>query len=137
MNTYKKTGEWGAIMFPPHWPRPNSLHLLGVLFVAVCLAPSTSTEAAPRDRVPRAIDDSKRTIVVGNIHPGTKRFRDNGQADPAAKLSRLAITFRMTAEQQAELSDLIAQQHDRFSPDYHKWLTPEQFGDRFGLSEVD
>ncbi len=35
---------------------------------------------------------------------------------------------------QAALSALRARQQDPASPDYHRWLTPEQFGERFGQS---
>src|ERR1022692_5236879 len=39
--------------------------------------------------------------------------------------------------QQKALDQLLAQQQDRNSPNYHKWLTPRQFADRFGLSPND
>jgi subtilase family serine protease len=42
-----------------------------------------------------------------------------------------------TAAQQKALTQLLAEQQDRNSPNYHKWLTPEQWADRFGLSRND
>jgi subtilase family serine protease len=39
--------------------------------------------------------------------------------------------------QQKALDVLLGQQQDRTSPNYHKWLTPQQFADRFGLSQND
>jgi subtilase family serine protease len=39
--------------------------------------------------------------------------------------------------QQAALDQLLAEQQDRTSPNYHKWLTPAQYADRFGLSQND
>ena len=35
------------------------------------------------------------------------------------------------------LTQLVAEQQDRRSPNYRKWLTPEQWADRFGLSHGD
>jgi hypothetical protein len=32
---------------------------------------------------------------------------------------------------------LLAQQQDRASAQYHQWLQPEEFADRFGLSSTD
>ena len=49
----------------------------------------------------------------------------------------VTMTFKMAAAQQAELDTLLAAQQERGSPDYQRWLTPEQFGGRFGLSQGD
>lgn len=45
--------------------------------------------------------------------------------------------LQRTDAQQADLAQLLAHQQDPSSPDYHHWLTPEQFADRFGVSQVD
>jgi subtilase family serine protease len=45
--------------------------------------------------------------------------------------------MKPSADQQSALEGLLARQADRSSADYHQWLTPEQFGDRFGLSPAD
>lgn len=50
---------------------------------------------------------------------------------------RVTLVFKMSAAQQADLDALLAGQQDRGSPDYQRWLTPEQYGSRFGLSPSD
>ena len=40
-------------------------------------------------------------------------------------------------EQQAALEELLAGQHDPASPHFQEWLTPEQFGERFGPAQQD
>jgi subtilase family serine protease len=40
-------------------------------------------------------------------------------------------------EQERELGQLLNSQHDKASPNYHRWLTPEEFGRRFGPSQDD
>ena len=47
------------------------------------------------------------------------------------------LTFNMTDAQQAALTQLLIDLQDPSSPRYHQWLTPEQFGDQFGLSSTD
>jgi uncharacterized protein (TIGR03437 family) len=37
----------------------------------------------------------------------------------------------------ASLDSFLAEQQNPASPNFHRWLTPEQFGDRFGLSAGD
>jgi subtilase family serine protease len=45
--------------------------------------------------------------------------------------------FKPTAEQQAELDELIKEQQTPGSSNYHKWLTPAEYASRFGLSDSD
>src|SRR5208283_35414 len=40
-------------------------------------------------------------------------------------------------EQESALEQLLAEQQDPASPHYREWLTPQQFGDRFGVSQQD
>ena len=49
----------------------------------------------------------------------------------------MTVTLRRTAEQQRDLEQLLAAQQNPASADYHKWLTPEEFADRFGASHGD
>ena len=53
------------------------------------------------------------------------------------QMQRMTLFFQPTAEQQAALDKLLVEQQDPTSPNYHKWLTPEEFGDRFGISAQD
>ena len=49
-------------------------------------------------------------------------------------LPPLTLVLSRTPEQKAALSRLLGELQDPASPNYHKWLTPEQFGSRFGSS---
>ena len=48
-----------------------------------------------------------------------------------------SLHFNLTDAQQADLSQLLIDQQNPGSPLYHQWLTPQQFGARFGLSSSD
>jgi subtilase family serine protease len=86
--------------------------------------------------VVQAVDSSQVTAVKGNVHPMARPEFDQGRVDPSMPM-RVTMTFKMTAAQQADLDALLAAQQQRGSPDYQRWLTPEQFGSRFGLSQGD
>jgi len=47
------------------------------------------------------------------------------------------MTFKPSPSQEADLEQFLAQQQDRSSPNYHHWLTPEEYADRFGVSQDD
>jgi len=45
--------------------------------------------------------------------------------------------LKRSDEQEYALRTLLDNQQDKNSPNYHKWLTPEQFGNAFGPSDAD
>jgi subtilase family serine protease len=77
----------------------------------------------------------KRTILAGHVHPLATPEYDRGPLDPATKLTYMTLFVRRTAEQQSDLDGLIKQQLDLASPLFHRWLTPEQFAERFGARQ--
>jgi uncharacterized protein (TIGR03437 family) len=62
---------------------------------------------------------------------------DRGPVDAGQLINGINLVFTRSASQQAALDQLLAEQQDPASPNYHNWLTPEQFADRFGLSAND
>lgn len=71
------------------------------------------------------------------VSPRVRNAVDLGVAPASLKLTALTMRFNMTAAQQAALNQLLEDQQNPNSPQYHKWLTPEQFGTQFGLSASD
>jgi uncharacterized protein (TIGR03437 family) len=52
-------------------------------------------------------------------------------------LRYITLAVRHSPAQQSDLDALLGAQMTPSSPQFHRWLTPEQFGDRFGLSTSD
>ncbi len=52
-------------------------------------------------------------------------------------MDRMLLVLERSPEQKTELQRLLDAQQDPASPEYHNWLTPEQFGERFGAAEAD
>ena len=53
------------------------------------------------------------------------------------RINRAAMVFKLAPAQQADLEKLLAEQQDPRSANYRKWLTPEQYAARFGMSDGD
>jgi subtilase family serine protease len=83
------------------------------------------------------VSGSSRVALQGNVSGRVKRSADLGTAPQDRKLESLSLRFSMTPAQQADLTQLLAAQLNSSSPSYRQWLTPEQFGARFGLSSAD
>jgi hypothetical protein len=110
---------------------------LAVLGLVFSLTPFSFAQSAGKDRIARAIDDSSRVTLQGNVRPMFRPENDMGPVEGSFKLENISLTFKLTESQQADLTALLEEQQDPSSPNYHHWLTPEQYADRFGLSQND
>ena len=77
------------------------------------------------------------TRLAGGVHPLARAEFDQGALDPSRMIRHVVIGFTRSAAQQQALEKLIAEQQDPTSPNYHNWLTPEQFAQQFGMSDSD
>jgi subtilase family serine protease len=84
-----------------------------------------------------SIQDKERVRMTGHVHPRATAENDAGALDPSDSLPAITLVFRQTAQQQADLDRLLTAQQDPSSPDYHRWLSPEEYADRFGASPDD
>jgi subtilase family serine protease len=94
-------------------------------------------QVAQQNRIVRAVENRSVVRLQGTVHPLARSAFDKGPASPTQPMQRMTLFFQPTAEQQAALDQLLAEQQDPASPNYHKWLTPEEFADRFGISAQD
>jgi uncharacterized protein (TIGR03437 family) len=109
--------------------------LIRAVFV-LCLGAFAALHAQP-NRIQGRIDNSQRMILAGPVHPRAVAENDLGRLDAATQLSNVTLAFGPTSDQQADLETLLVEQRTPGSPNYHRWLTPEQFADRFGVSQSD
>jgi subtilase family serine protease len=75
--------------------------------------------------------------LQGNVHPLARQDFDQGVVNPAVRLDRMLLLLNSSPARQADLDDLVSAQQDPQSPLYHQWLTPAEFGARFGASDAD
>src|ERR1051326_3546938 len=52
-------------------------------------------------------------------------------------MKNMIMLLSVRPDAQAQLDQLLAEQQDPKSPNYHKWLTPAEFGLRFGPTDQD
>lgn len=88
-------------------------------------------------RLTAKIDSSLRTELPGSKSPRANSANDKGSLSSTATLEGIGIVFNRSAEQESALQALLAAQQNPSSPQYHAWLTPEQFAAQFGMSGAD
>jgi uncharacterized protein (TIGR03437 family) len=103
--------------------------------LCVCLAAAPAN--AQRDRINQPLRETRRAPLAGQVPAQARAENDQGRIAAGAVLRSLSLVLRPSAEQQADLDRLLAAQQDPKSQDFHHWLTPEQFADRFGVSADD
>ncbi len=100
-------------------------------------SPANPSFIQPQDRITSFVDDEKRVTLNGNRHPLALAQYDVGAVAPDFRMDRMLLTLLPDAAQENALTELLDAQHNPESPYYHQWLTPEQYGERFGVSESD
>lgn len=110
---------------------------LPVVLKVLALFLATTSLLAQPDRLTSEIHDGKVVALRGGVPAKAQPQYDQGLVEPSLKINHITLLLRSSVEQQQALSELQTEQQDRFSPNYHKWLTPEQFANRFGLSRGD
>jgi len=118
--------------------QPATLKWVWVVAWLVLAAPALPAQA-PRvpARITAAINDANRMTLRGNVHPYARPQFDQGLSADSLPLEHMLLVLQRSARQEAALATLLAQQQDPSSPQFHKWLTPAQFGQQFGPADAD
>ena len=112
--------------------------LLSAAAIVFLLPPALRAQVnAPAPRITAAIDEHNLTILRGNTHPLARAENDRGEAAVSLPMERMLLVLRRSALQESALDTLMEQQQNAASPSFHKWLTPQQFGQQFGPGDQD
>jgi len=127
----------------------NSLLFLAVILAWPVLRAAAQTPSKPDSsaslaqtpavpvRITQAIDETQLVRLKGNVHPLARPEFDQGIVADATPMNRMLLLLRRSPEQQTALSQLMDEQLSKDSPNFHKWLTPQQFGAQFGPADAD
>jgi hypothetical protein len=95
-------------------------------------------QAAPVPaRVTQPVDTENLVTLRGNTHPLARAEYDQGAAPDSLPTQRILLILQRSMQQEAALRRLLDDQQTKSSPNYHMWLTPEQFGQQFGPADAD
>ena len=112
--------------------------LLAVLLIGAGLpvahAQSQSKVAA---RLTQPIQDSTLVTLRGNTHPLAKPAYDQGLVPVSLPARHMLLVLKRSPQQEADLKQFLAELQVPGSPNYHKFITPEQFGALYGPADAD
>src|SRR6266446_7530636 len=90
-----------------------------------------------RPRIIQSIDETDRTALGGNTRPEAKAENDRGTVADGFVLEHMLLQLKRSPEQELALQQFIDELHTKGSPNFHHWLTAQEFGERFGLAKPD
>ena len=100
-------------------------------------APGTATPTPTREAGAPTAAPAARVTLAGNTHPLARSEFDLGPLDRDFALDHLQLVLKRSPDKAAALEARIDAMHDPGSPDYHRWLTAAEFGERFGPTQGD
>lgn len=112
---------------------------LAGLMGAACgmVAEAQASATRPIARITAPVDESQLTTLKGNTSSIAQAAFDRGAAPVSMPASRLILVLKRSQQQQADLETYLEAVQDPNSPSYHKFLTPQQFGQLYGVSDAD
>ncbi len=117
------------------------LGLPQVVFLSLSLLrlapPALSQQVLPHSLITQPIVEGQLTTLRGNTHPLARPQFDIGAAPLDLPMQRMLLVLKRSPEQDFALRKLVDNQQDKASANYHRWLTPDEFGVQFGPSDQD
>ena len=113
-----------------------SLLLLTCILFLPC-SPAQAQTSSAAARITQAVDENNLAALKGNVHPLARAEFDQGAVSDGQPLHRMLLLLQRSADQEAALQELLDDQQNKSSANYHAWLTPAQFGQQFGPADAD
>ncbi len=111
--------------------------LAALLFLGFATVAGAAQSASGFNRITKVVDPA-RIQALPNHHPRwANAANDAGALSVNEALNQFTMVLARSPQQEQALDQLIADQQNPASPNYHHWLTPTEMGDRFGLSDSD
>ena len=90
-----------------------------------------------RPRITQAINEGKLVRLVGNTRREAKLENDRGAVADDLPMNHLLLQLRRSPDQEQAVQKFVDELHNPNSPNFHKWVTAQEFGERFGASQLD
>ncbi|MFL6437943.1 MAG: Ig-like domain repeat protein [Terriglobales bacterium] len=106
-----------------------------IIFVLTLSLLVPRTFASQPSKAP--VDGTQLVRLPGNVHPLARAEFDRGAAPDALAVNRMLLLLSRTQEKESALLNFLQEQQEKSSPNYYQWLTPTEFGRRFGPTDQE
>jgi hypothetical protein len=88
-------------------------------------------------RITQQIDENNLVKLAGNTRPEANATNDRGAVADGFNVDHILLVLQRSSQQEEKVAAFIDSLNDRKSPNFHRWLTAEEFGARFGVAQQD
>ena len=114
----------------------TSLAILISLWVPTSAQTSQGGSRSAAPAIREQIDETRMVPLRGNVRSDLTPDRDLGPVEDELPL-RLYMVLQRSPAQQAELENLMERQQQPTAAEYHRWITPQQFGEHhLGVARI-
>jgi len=103
----------------------------------IVLLLSAFAVAQVKPQITQAVNPTMRSVLGRTVSPMANAANDRGRAESNLPMKSMMLMLRPSGQQTAALKRFLDDQHNPNSPNYHKWLTPEQYAAQFGAADAD
>jgi subtilase family serine protease len=107
--------------------------IAGLLQVTPARAQATPAARA----IASAVNNSDRVALNGKVRTAVTRAADLGAASPSLAAHHVAMVLSRSAARQTALDQYLLDVQNPNSTSFHHWLTPAEYGSRFGAAAED
>jgi subtilase family serine protease len=120
----------------------NKLERPGFLIFTIGLLSSASIIYAqptgrPTRMIREAVNDARLVTLDGNTRPESNAQNDRGIVSDDFPLNHMLLQLKRSPEREAAVKQYADDLHDPHSPNFHKWLTADQFAEHYGVAQDD
>src|SRR6266446_5107911 len=112
-----------------------------VVFAILLVGPTINAQVESglhaRPRITQSINEMDRVALHGNTRPEVRPANDRGAVANDFPMEHMLLQLKRSPEQEQALQQFIDGLNTRGSPNFHHWLTAQEFGERFGLARPD
>jgi len=121
---------------------PNALYrnmrTVALLVAGITLGSFASAQTVPAARfITTPINTADRISLSGSMRRDIRSAIDHGAATPSLKAHHVHLVLQRSAVRQAALDQYMSDVQNPQSAEYRHWLTPAEYGARFGASPDD
>ena len=95
------------------------------------------SQTAGRELIHDRVDDTKLVTLGGNTRPEVSTGNDMGEVSDSLVLDHMMFQLKRSPQQEKEVEEFTASLQNPASPNFHKWLTAAEFGQKFGIADSD
>src|SRR5229473_2017622 len=114
-----------------------SLIVLAVLIASPAVNAQVESGLHARPRITQSVDDMNRVVLEGNTHPEARPANDRGAVANDFAMEHMLLQLKRSPEQEQAVQQFIDELQVKSSPNFHHWVTAQEFGERFGLAQPD